>query len=65
MSDERGRLKNLIEARDHLVNKRRVLAVRLLRDNQPKEAAEFAEVQNAIAALDEALKRERGVEAKP
>jgi len=65
MSDERGRLKNLIEARDRLVNKRRVLAVRLLRDNQPKEAAEFAEVQNAIAALDEALKRERGVEAKP
>jgi hypothetical protein len=65
MSDERGRLKNLIEARDHLVNKRRVLAVRLLRDNQPKEAAEFAEVQNAIAAVDEALKRERGLEAKP
>jgi hypothetical protein len=65
MSDESGHLKALIEARHQLINKRRVLAVRLLRDNQPKETAEFAEVQSAIAALDEALKQERGLAVNP
>jgi hypothetical protein len=64
MSDKSRHLMALIEARDQLVSKRRVLAVRLLRDNHPKEAAEFAEVQNAIAAVDEALKHERGLAAK-
>jgi hypothetical protein len=58
-------LKALIEARDQLVKRRRVLAVRLLRDNQPKEAAEFAEVQSEIAAVDEALKQERSLATEP
>jgi hypothetical protein len=61
MSDES---KALIESRTQLINKRRVLTVRLLRDNQPKEAAEFAEVQSAIAAVDEALKHERSLATK-
>jgi hypothetical protein len=65
MSDKSGHRMALIEARDQLVGKRRVLAVRLLRDNQPKEAAEFAEVQSAIAAVDEALKHERRLAAEP
>jgi hypothetical protein len=65
MSEDNDHIKTLIESRDFLVNRRRVLAVQLLRNKKPKATAEFAEVQNAIAATDEALKYERSLAARP
>ena len=65
MSEDNDHIKTLIEARDLLVNQRKVLAVQLLRDKKPKATAEFVEVQNAIAATEEALKHERSLAARP
>jgi hypothetical protein len=65
MSVDNDHIKTLIDARDFLVNQRRVLSVQLLRNKKPKATAEFVEVQNAIAATEEALKHERSLAARP
>jgi hypothetical protein len=62
MSEDNDHVKTLVEGLDLLVNRRRVLAVQLLKK---KATAEFVGVQNAIAAVEEAIKHERSLAARP
>jgi hypothetical protein len=57
LSEDTNHAKILIEAREALVSRRRVLAVALVKD--PEHTIEFVAVQNAINAVEEAIKQER------
>jgi hypothetical protein len=57
MSEDNDHVKTLIGVRDLLVNKRRSLAVALLK--KPAATARFISVQNAIAAVEDALLHEQ------
>ena len=54
-------VKTLEHARDKLINRRRSLAVALLRN--PEEGEQFIRIQNAVAAVEQALSHERSLAA--
>ena len=65
MTKENEHVKNLLAARDNFVAERRELAITLskpYRRGHSEEAQErFISVQNAIAAIEEATKHEKGL----
>jgi hypothetical protein len=63
LSEDNEHTRTLVQVREVLVRRRRVVATALLKE--PDRFEEFVGVQNAINSLEEAIKQERSRAAKP